>query len=122
MRSTAAEARDAARRVANPANVHGQRTDQKKELLHLGGGHARIYGPDGRSLAAPLDPTEEGILYADIDYAHILAAKNAYDPTGHYSRPDVLRLLFNPAPTPRVVRTERLDAAAVEFAEPIDAE
>ena len=62
------------------------------------------------------------ILYADIDNAHILAAKNAYDPTGHYSRPDVLRLLFNPAPTPRVLRTERLDAVAVEFAEPIDIE
>jgi nitrilase len=115
--------------VLAPTGIVGQAaydlfvdTDQKKELLHLGGGHARIYGPDGRSLATPLDSVEEGILYADIDYGHILAAKNAYDPTGHYSRPDVLRLLFNPAPAPRVVRTERLDAATVEFAEPMDAE
>lgn len=79
-------------------------TEVKRELLKLGGGHARIFGPDGRSLAAPLAPTEEGILYADINYAEILAAKNAYDPVGHYSRPDVLQLMFNPTANPRVVR------------------
>jgi len=89
-------------------------TEQKKELLHLGGGHARIYGPDGRSLAEPLPPTEEGIIYADIDYSAILVAKNAYDPTGHYSRPDVLRLLFNAAPAARVVRTDHGDKPAIE--------
>ncbi|MEV7135894.1 carbon-nitrogen hydrolase family protein [Arthrobacter sp. NPDC093128] len=79
-------------------------TDMKRDLLKLGGGHARIYGPDGRSLATPLAPTEEGILYADINYGEILAAKNAYDPVGHYSRPDVLQLLFNPTANPRVLR------------------
>lgn len=90
-------------------------TEMKKELLKLGGGHARIYGPDGRSLATPLDPTEEGILYAQIDYDQILAAKNAYDPTGHYSRPDVLRLQFNSSTTPRMVE---VDTLATENAEP----
>ena len=71
----------------------------------------------------PLGPPEEDILYADIDYGQILAAKNAYDPTGHYSRPDELRLLFNPAPAPRIVRTERLDAAAAaQSGELVDAE
>lgn len=90
-------------------------TEIKKELLKLGGGHARIYGPDGRSLATPLDPTEEGILYAQIDYDQILAAKNAYDPTGHYSRPDVLRLQFNSSTTPRMVE---VDTLATENAEP----
>lgn len=80
-------------------------TDVKRDLLKLGGGHARIYGPDGRSLATPLAPTDEGILYADIDYAEILGAKNAYDPIGHYSRPDVLQLMFNPTANPRVVRS-----------------
>jgi aliphatic nitrilase len=67
-------------------------TELKKQLLNLGGGHARIYGPDGRELAEPLAPTEEGILYADVDYTGILAAKNAADPVGHYSRPDVFTL------------------------------
>ena len=62
---------DAAGIVLAPTGIVGQSaydlcvdTDPKKELLHLGGGHARIYGPDGRSLAAPLDSTEEGVLYA----------------------------------------------------------
>ncbi len=67
-------------------------TELKAQLLNRGGGHARIFGPDGRELAEPLAPTEEGILYADIDYAQILAAKNAADPVGHYSRPDVFTL------------------------------
>src|SRR5690606_35404015 len=78
-------------------------TDLKKQFLQIGGGAARIFGTDGRSLAEPLSPTEEGIIYADIDYGAILAAKNAADPVGHYSRPDVMRLLFNPSANPRVV-------------------
>ena len=77
-------------------------TPEKREFLTLGGGYARIFGPDGRSLAAPIPPDEEGILYAEIDYSAILAAKNAADPVGHYSRPDALSLRFNAAPN-RVV-------------------
>lgn len=67
-------------------------TDLKRQFLALGGGYARIFGPDGSSLAEPLAPTEEGILYADVDFSAILAAKNAADPVGHYSRPDVFTL------------------------------
>ena len=67
-------------------------TGEKRQFLQVGGGYARIFGPDGRSLAEPLDPTAEGILYADIDFAGILAAKNAADPVGHYARPDVFAL------------------------------
>lgn len=105
--------------VLAPTGIIGQAaydafvdTEQKRELLKLGGGHARIYGPDGRSLAAPLNPAEEGILYADIDYNQILGAKNAYDPVGHYSRPDVFQLLFNPNPLDRVVTVEQLPSAS----------
>lgn len=65
---------------------------ERDALLGRGGGHARIFGPDGRSLAEPLAPEEEGIIVADLDYAAILAAKNAADPVGHYSRPDVFTL------------------------------
>ena len=78
--------------IGAAAHEHFADSDMKKQLLNLGGGHARIYGPDGRELATPLEPTREGILYADIDYAQILAAKNAADPVGHYSRPDVFTL------------------------------
>ncbi|NUR29752.1 MAG: carbon-nitrogen hydrolase family protein [Kribbellaceae bacterium] len=79
-------------------------TDTKRQLLRLGGGYTRIYGPEGTPLAEPLAETEEGILYADLDPALIAIAKSAADPVGHYSRPDVLRLLFNPNPAPRVVQ------------------
>lgn len=75
---------------------------KKAQLLPEGGGFARIYGPDGSPLAEPLPETEEGILYADIDLGMIALAKAAADPAGHYSRPDVTRLLFNPNPALRV--------------------
>jgi nitrilase len=75
---------------------------KKEQLLPEGGGYARIYGPDGSPLADPIPDTEEGILYADIDLGMIALAKAAADPVGHYSRPDVLRLLMNPAPARRV--------------------
>jgi len=75
---------------------------QKKQLLLEGGGYAMIYGPDAKPLCEPLPETEEGILYADVDLGFIGVTKAAYDPAGHYSRPDVLRLLFNRKPAPRV--------------------
>ena len=63
--------------------------------FRAGGGYTMIYGPDGRELAKPLGEHEEGILYADIDLGMIDLAKIAYDPNGHYARPDVVRLWLN---------------------------
>jgi aliphatic nitrilase len=77
-------------------------SEDKKMLVHAGGGHAQIYAPDGRSLVTKLPEGEEGLLYADIDLGAIGVAKNAADPAGHYSRPDVTRLLFNNKPAHRV--------------------
>ncbi|HKP78662.1 MAG TPA: carbon-nitrogen hydrolase family protein [Phenylobacterium sp.] len=82
-------------------------TDMKRELLPLGGGYTVIYGPDGALLSERLSPTAEGLVYADIDLSMIPFAKAAADPAGHYSRPDVARLLFNPAPSARVERLDR---------------
>ncbi len=73
-------------------------TPDKEDLLKRGGGFAQIYGPDGRELAVSLPETDEGILYADIDLSAIAFAKNAADPVGHYSRPDVTQLLWDPSP------------------------
>ncbi|MFF2840540.1 carbon-nitrogen hydrolase family protein [Paenarthrobacter sp. NPDC057981] len=67
-------------------------TDAKRQLAHLHGGTSRIYGPDGTELATPLAPSEEGVLYADIDLSDILTAKNVIDQVGHYSRPSIFRL------------------------------
>jgi aliphatic nitrilase len=89
-------------------------TDAKKRLLLQGGGFARIYGPEGSPLAGPLDEAAEGILYADLDFSMISIAKSAADPVGHYSRPDVFRLLFNREPTPVVVAGHPPAPAAVQ--------
>jgi nitrilase len=79
-------------------------TPSKRELLKSGGGYAMIFGPDGAPLAEPLGTDEEGLIFADIDLGMIAYAKSAADPAGHYSRPDVARLLFNPSPNPQVER------------------
>jgi len=63
-----------------------------------GGGYARVYGPMGQLLTEPLEPSEEGTVYADISLDDIAIAKNIVDPAGHYARPDVTRLVFNASP------------------------
>ena len=70
-------------------------TPEQAELLLPGGGFAQIYGPDGAPLCEPLPEQEEGLLFADIDFGAISIAKSFADPVGHYSRPDVTRLLLN---------------------------
>ncbi len=69
---------------------------EKEALLRVGGGYARIFAPDGQSIGSNLPDTEEGLVLADIDLGMIAYAKAAADPAGHYSRPDVTRLLLNP--------------------------
>ncbi len=95
-------------------------TPDKRELLRVGGGFSMIFGPDGAPLCEPLPEDAEGILYADADPAMIAIAKSAADPAGHYSRPDVTRLLLIHAPAPRVETLEPPIAAAqpVPDAEP----
>jgi len=79
----------------------------KSEFLKVGGGHAMIYGPDGRELAKPLPDTEEGVLYAELDLGSIVLSKAVADPSGHYSRPDVTRLLLDGSRKQRVERSDR---------------
>lgn len=99
--------------VVAPSGLIGQAahdlfcdTEVKRQLLSLGGGFARIYGPEGTPLAEPLPETEEGILFADLDPAMRAVAKSAADPAGHYSRPDVYRLQINRNAAPAVVHAQ----------------
>lgn len=56
-------------------------------------GGSCLAGPDGRWLIEPGD--SEGLLIADIDPAEVRRARHNFDPTGHYSRPDVFKLHVN---------------------------
>ncbi len=55
-----------------------------------GGGNARIYGPDGRLLTKDLPPSEEGMVYADLDMSLITKEKGFLDNCGHAGRPELL--------------------------------
>lgn len=57
-----------------------------------GGGSSAIFGPDGRKLSKDIPETQEGILYADLDFDEVLRSKGFIDICGHYSRPDMLWL------------------------------
>ncbi len=57
-------------------------------------GNTVIVGPDGAVLAGPVREREE-TLVADLDLAKVSAARRFMDPTGHYNRPDIFRLLVD---------------------------
>jgi aliphatic nitrilase len=83
------------------------------QMLLPGGGHAQIFAPDGSPLCEKLQESQEGLLFAEIDLGAIAVAKSFADPVGHYSRPDVTRLLLNRSPRSPV---ELLPDQAVEEA------
>ena len=70
-------------------------TDEQRALLSTGGGHSKIFAPDGSQISVDLAPDEEGLVCADIDLSLIPLAKAAADPAGHYSRPDVVQLFVD---------------------------
>jgi nitrilase len=87
-------------------------TDEKSQFLQKGGGFSNVFGPDGSPLVKTLYENEEGLLFADIDLSMIVFGKWLLDPVGHYSRPDVTRLMLNPNPSPKVQYMETLMTVA----------
>lgn len=51
-------------------------------------GGSAIAGPDGEWIVEPV-AGREGLVIADIDTARVREERHNFDPTGHYSRPDV---------------------------------
>lgn len=62
---------------------------EKGEVFYDGG--SCIAGPDGTWAAEPL-VGQEGLVVAEIDHGRVLQERQNFDPVGHYSRPDVLKL------------------------------
>lgn len=54
-------------------------------------GGSCLAGPEGEWLIEPVEH-EEGLFVAEVDAAAVRRARNNFDPSGHYSRPDVFRL------------------------------
>lgn len=71
----------------------GGSTDQ----LAPGGGYSAIVAPGGKFLAGP-ELDKETILYADLDFDQVIDWKMVVDSSGHYARPDVVRLVLRREP------------------------
>jgi nitrilase len=65
-------------------------------------GGSGLAGPDGGWLIAPV-PDREGLIVADLPLGRVAEERLTFDPTGHYSRPDVFS---------STVRRERLQAVS----------
>jgi nitrilase len=57
-------------------------------------GGSAIAGPDGAWIVPPVRD-EEGLIIADLDLTTVPAERLNFDPTGHYSRPDVFHTTVN---------------------------
>ena len=63
----------------------------------LSRGNTMIVAPDGAVIAGPLTG-RPGTLTASLDLGDLIAARRAFDPVGHYARPDVFTLLVHQPP------------------------
>ena len=60
----------------------------------LADGGSCIAGPDGKWIIEP-QVHEEGIYYETLNFNRVLEERQNFDPVGHYSRPDVTKLIVN---------------------------
>lgn len=72
----------------------------KEEIYRPGGAcGAKIINPQGKVISSEnFGPNDEGIAYADIDLNEIEYVKYHLDTAGHYSKPSVVRIIFDRRP------------------------
>ncbi len=82
-------------RSSDMADLDPEQVPFKDELLAFKevwqNGGSRIISPTGEVVAGPLFD-EEGIVAADLSAREVAEARQLMDPSGHYSRSDVLQL------------------------------
>ncbi|KAF4627417.1 hypothetical protein G7Y89_g10738 [Cudoniella acicularis] len=78
--------------VITEKGIEKMSTQQGLLMTTPGGGASAIISCDGRVMSKALDPAEEGIIYAELDFDAAIFARSFLDVAGHYSRPDLLWL------------------------------
>lgn len=79
------------RRSDLPDHLPGIETILANSPEYLADGGSCIAGPDGEWLVEPVCG-EEKLIVATLDHKRVREERQNFDPTGHYSRPDVLKL------------------------------
>lgn len=93
--------------------VAGDDEAVRKQLSRPRNALSGVFGPDGRPVVEPL-VDDEGIVYAEIDLARSIQAKQMHDIIGHYNRFDVLSLHLDATPRVPLVVTGRPPVAATD--------
>lgn len=60
----------------------------------LANGGSCIAGPDGEWVVEPV-VNKEGLIYHTLDFDRVYEERQNFDAVGHYSRPDVTKLVVN---------------------------
>jgi nitrilase len=80
-----------------PADLPGRAQIYPDQEEWLNSGDAVIIDPYGKIVAGPMR-RERGILFGDCDPSQAAVARRTLDVAGHYSRPDIFRLIVRAEP------------------------